>query len=254
MGVRDLSARVARRAAALACALGVLSALTTRPAGAEPIIHFLPATAGQRVVYRVERTIPGANGAQSVSAVVALQRQDDASFTLELGDPPLDSAVVRLAGDGSLVLGATGNTTPDGNLRDVVRTLDLALAVTQNIDQAVHGVWQASVPLAKVPTPSTATVALFPANVAGSDFDFSGSGEAIAAPSAEPSSAPRRGSRGDADAPTGSDAGQLMNVSVQGRVVDSRVLHIAIAQTQSSIATANAPAVTIGSWSITVVK
>jgi hypothetical protein len=252
VGVRDLTAT--RRAAVIAGTFCLLAALPARPAGAEPTIHFLPSTAGQTVVYRVERTNPGANGAQSVSALVALQRQDDASFTLQLGDPPLDAAVVRLAGDGSLVLGATGSTTADGNLRDVVYALNLALAVTQNVDQAVHGVWSANVPLARVPVPSTATVALFPADVAGSDFDFSGSGEAISAPPAEPSTPPRRGSRGNADAPTGSDAGQLMNVSVQGRVVGGRVMRVAIAQSQSSIATANAPALTIGSWSVTVVK
>jgi hypothetical protein len=235
----------------------VLVALAARPVAADSGISLLPA-AGERTVYRIGRTVPGANGGQSTTAVVTLEREQDASYALVLGDPvPMDTAVVQLAGDGSLVLGAAGNTPADGNLRDVVYALDLALAATANIDQAVHGVWQANIPIAQSSGSATATVALFPANVAGSDFNFSGSGEVISTPAAEPSSAPRhagRDARGDADGPTGSDEGVLINVHVDGQVIGGRIVRVAIAQSRSSIATANAPAVNIGSWSVTVLK
>jgi hypothetical protein len=240
-----------------ACALWACFALAALPVAADSNIGLLPAI-GERIVYRVERTVPGANGAQSAPAVVVLEHQIDGSFTLVLGDPvPLDSAVVQLAGDGSLVLGPTGATTADANLRDVVYGLDLALAATANIDQAVHGVWQGNIPIAQSTGAATATVSLFPANVSGSDFDFSGSGEAISAPTVEASSAPRRsgrGARGDAEGPAASDEGELFNIRVDGKVVAGRVVRIAIAQSRSSIATANAPAVTLGSWSVTVLK
>jgi hypothetical protein len=228
-------------------------ALAALPVAADSNIGLLPAI-GERIVYRVERTVPGANGAQSAPAVVVLEHQIDGSFTLALGDPvPVDSAVVQLAGDGSLVLGATGATSADANLRDVVYGLDLALAATVNIDQAVHGVWQGNIPIAQSTGAATATVSLFPANVSGSDFDFSGSGEAISAPTVEASSAPRR-TRGGAGAVAASDEGELFNIRVDGRVVGGRVVRIAIAQSRSSIATANAPAVSLGSWSVTVLK
>jgi hypothetical protein len=242
---------------ALACVLLAAMVSAARPAAAQANISLLPDAVGQRVLYRVDGTLMGSNGPQPTATVIALVRQDGARF-LVVGDttqrtPP----VVQMVGDGALALVEPQAGAPDANLAAMVYAFNLALAATANIAQSVHDAWQADMPTSPAPGAPTATVALFPVDVAGSDFAFRGSGEATGTglPPASPSPRDaRRGRGGGADEAAADDDNEIITtVRVEGQVSGGRVTHVSVVETRSSLALPGAPT-PVGSWSVTILK
>lgn len=170
-------------------------ALAALPATADPGIALLPQSVGQRIHYRVVRNTQGTTGPQSTTVVFDLVRRAGTTMVIERGDaagtPNL--SVLKTGTDGSLALAEDPRgAAADADLGDVLYGLNVAIAATHGADASARGAWAATVPVAPTPGAATAAITLVPANVAGSDFDFSGTGQATA--SAPPQQrAPGRG-------------------------------------------------------------
>ncbi len=174
-------------------------AVAALPAAADPGIALLPQSVGQRIHYRVVRNTQGTTGPQSTTVVFDLVRRAGTTMVIERADaagtPNL--SVLKTGTDGSLALAEDPRgAAADADLGDVLYGLNLAIAATHGADAAAHGAWVATVPVAPTPGAATAAITLVPANVAGSDFDFSGTGQATAAAPPEQRSPGRGGTSG----------------------------------------------------------
>jgi uncharacterized membrane protein YgcG len=272
----------------------VIVGLAVQPAAADPGISFLPQTTGQRVHYRIVQTAQTANGPQTSTFAFDLVRRTGVAVVIERNNPDgtPNLSVLKTVADGSLALAEDpSGAAADIDIPGLLAGINLAIAATHANDASAHAAWTATVPVATTPGAESATISLAPANVAGNDFDFSGTGS----PAPPASSAPperqggRRGgsgsgfpggaggglsdggggggSRGGPGAFPGISGssngrpaaantnrnGMTYVVHVEGHVSSGRVRSIAITETRS-VTVANTPFFNVASWAITVLN
>jgi len=168
----------------------VLAGACALPAAAAPGLAFLPQTSGQRFTYHLARTVQGPTGPQTTVASFTIVHRDGTTFVLQRtgADGAPDLSVLKAGADGTLAL-TDPRMTADADLTNVLATLNLAIAATREGDPAGAGTWLGVLPVAPAPRATTAPIVLVPTNVAGANFDFSGTAQSSAP-------APARGNSG----------------------------------------------------------
>lgn len=269
----------------------VLVALAVQPVAADPEISLLPQTTGQRVHYRIVQTAQTATGPQTSTVAFDLVRRTGGAVVVERSNPDgtPNLSVLKTGADGSLTLAEdAGGAAADADISGLLAGIDLAIAATRAGDASAHAPWTATIPVATTPDAESATISLVPANVAGNDFDFSGTGSP--APPTAAARPPRQGGRrgesgggfpsgayggggyggsGARDGPAafpglgGSSSGRpaantnrngiTYVVHVEGHVAGGRVRNIAITETRS-VTVANTPFFNVTRWAITVLN
>ena len=157
----------------------VICALAVAPASADAGIFFLPQTTGQRLHYRIVQTSQTANGSQTSIVAFDLVRRTGGAVMIERNNPDgsPNLSVLKTAADGSLSLAEDRNgAAADADIPGLLAGINLAIAATHADDASAHAAWAATIPVPSTPGAESATISLVPANVAGNDFDFSGTG------------------------------------------------------------------------------
>jgi hypothetical protein len=252
-------------------------ALLGGTASADSLIAVLPQSVHQAVHYRVTRTIQGFNGPETTTQNFALMRRDASNFSLERTDAhSVPTAVpLKIGADGMLTLANAGaDASPDAALNDALFAFDAALVAMKDATGAAHDSWAAYVPVSPAKGAQVAAITFVPANVAGSELDFYGTGQAVAATgaasvataSASPEPERRGGGRrgggfgggGYRGRPGGDEAAAgpgavSTSLHVEGHISAKRVTRIAMTETRT-VTVQNLPFVNVSSWSITIVK
>lgn len=227
----------------LASALAVVTAL---PANAATGLALLPQTTGQRSTYRLVHSVQLTNGTQASSAVTFfVVRRAGTTLVIERagagGAPNL--SILTTTPAGTLVSADPKTTAADADLNDLLYALNLATAATRDGDPSASGTWLGVVPADPAPAPhATAPLVLVPSNVAGANFDFSGTVRSTLA------TAPAR-AKVAPDACGPEPIAQTLRVD--GHVVAGHVTRVAITQLRTVIV-AGSPYANTSSWTLTV--
>jgi hypothetical protein len=264
-----------------------LIAFAPLPAAAAGVgIGLLPQAVGQRAHLRVVRTVQGTTGPLPATMAFDLVRRTATTLVIERqrpdGTPNL--SVLTENKDGSLALTEDARgTAADADVSEVLVGLNLALAATRGADTSTHETWVATIPVGPTTGGPAASVALISSNIAGSEFDFSGDGQATAsAPTDRRRNSGSSGGIGGGGSPGGMGGGggggfpgggrggrsrggesgggggggaegAPVSVHVAGHVSNGRIAQVVISQTRS-VTIASLPYINVGSWSITVLK
>src|SRR5471032_2148037 len=181
-------------------ALMLVALLPLPAAAADPATTLLPPV-GQRVHYRVMRTVQSTSTPQVSATLFDLVRRTDTTIVLERhdasGGPNL--SVLKIGPDGLLALSEDARgAAADADLTDLLFGLNAALAATHGADAAARTGWTATVPVGPARGAAVALMIVVPTIPAGGEFDFSGTGDAAASTTTSAPSAPpgRSGGRG----------------------------------------------------------
>jgi hypothetical protein len=216
----------------------VLAVATAFPASAVTGLGLLPQTAGQRMTYRLVRSVQLTNGTQSATTVTfSVMRRAGSTAVIERAGPDgtPNSSLVTLTADGTLVPADTRTTSADGDLAEVLYALNLANAATREGDPTASGTWLGVIQAVPAPRATTAPLVLVPSSITGTSFDFGGSVQ-----SAVTVEGPARGPGPIAQ-----------TLHVDGHVTAGRVTRIAITQLRT-LMVAGLPYANISSWTLTV--
>jgi hypothetical protein len=262
--------------------LVLIAALPLAPtaAAAEPVMSVLPAAAGQSVTYRVTRTLQGAGGPDAVAQTYRVTRRGPATLEIERVDPHAvpTAAVLNVGANGTVALADPAIASAEPGLNDAVYAFDAAIVATREATGSPHDSWASYVPVSGANGAPTAGITFVPANVAGAEMDFYGTGQVApgnprAKPSATPSPEQRsrggrggfggggfggRGGGGDRDERAGRGAEPAADavattLHVDGHFSAKRLTKLTITETRS-VTVANMPFTNVSSWSLTVMK
>lgn len=164
----------------LAC---LIIAASAAPAAAATGLAFLPQTPGQRIAFRVVRSVQTPAGPQTTTSTFSVVHRAGTTLVIERAGPngAPNLSVLKANPDGTLAL-ADKTTASDGDLIDLLYALNLAVDATREGDPTASGTWLAVVPTAPAPNATTAPVVLVPGAVAKNAFDFSGTVQTSALP------------------------------------------------------------------------
>lgn len=276
------------RASCFLLAFGVVCGSVAR---ADSALALLPQGAGERVHYRVTRSVATSDAPATATFDFDVQRKSPTTLTLEhrdaAGTP--DISVLNVQRDGSVQLAASERAVPsEADVRDLVQFLDLALAAVNAGNGETSG-WQATLGIPAARGTTQVVVPLRATHVSGPDFDIEGTGESAAGGSSGPSSRPARGggafpggvpgggaypgggfpnggasgrARGGGQPQGGGSAGGgsagggggvTLDLRVNGHVNGSRVTQLALVETRA-VTVDGMPFTNVSSWTLSVVR
>ncbi|HZO92663.1 MAG TPA: hypothetical protein VFB22_02760 [Candidatus Baltobacteraceae bacterium] len=267
------------RRAFVAPILLVLTALAIGPppVSADSEVAVLPQASRPAMQIRVARTIQGFSGPEVTTQTYQLVRKSPTALTIQRVDPHSvpTTYVLHVGPDGTVALADAAAAVAEPALGDVVYALDAAIVAMREATGSPHDSWNAYVPISGAKGAPTAGITFVPANVAGAEMDFYGTGQAVPGnPAAGASPAPERrrgggrggfggggfggGGRGRYGARGGDQSGEraeaaavATSVQIDGHLSDKRVTRIAITETRT-VTVANLPFTNVSSWSIAV--